>query len=179
MSIGNIIIRKKMLIILYLVYSMVKIMELLTKVIEQIEKDNPYKLVFKGGTALSILHLNHHRESEDLDFDADIIYLDDYIGIRDYFVGIFENLKKDKIIVVDFILLIVLILNMSLIIGSNNKSDICIEMNDNSNFDIKDLYLNHENVYNQSDGRATREISKTNFIEHPPIFIDDNSDFIT
>jgi predicted nucleotidyltransferase component of viral defense system len=73
-------------------------MELLTKVIEQIEKDNPYKLVFKGGTALAILHLNRHRESEDLDFDADIRYLDDYTGIRDYFIGIFENLKKDKII---------------------------------------------------------------------------------
>ncbi len=86
------------MITLYLVYNMVKIMELLTKVIEQIEKDNPYKLVFKGGTALSILHLNHHRESEDLDFDADIKYLDDYIGIRDYFIGIFEGLKKDKII---------------------------------------------------------------------------------
>jgi predicted nucleotidyltransferase component of viral defense system len=77
---------------------MVKIMELLTKVIEQIEKDNPYKLVFKGGTALSILHLNHHRESEDLDFDVDIKYLDDYKGIRDYFIGIFENLKKNEII---------------------------------------------------------------------------------
>lgn len=73
-------------------------MELLTKIIEQIEVDNPYKLVFKGGTALSILHLNHHRESEDLDFDADIKYLDDYKGIRDYFIGIFEGLKKNNII---------------------------------------------------------------------------------
>ena len=26
----------------------------------------------KEGTALSLLYLNHHRESEDLDFDADI-----------------------------------------------------------------------------------------------------------
>jgi predicted nucleotidyltransferase component of viral defense system len=77
---------------------MVKIMELLAKVIEQIEINNPYKLVFKGGTALSILHLNHHRESEDLDFDVDIKYLDDYTCIQDYFIGIFENLKKDKII---------------------------------------------------------------------------------
>ncbi len=77
---------------------MVKIMELLTKVIEEIEKDNPYKLVFKGGTALALLHLNHHRESEDLDFDADIKYLDDYKGISEYFIGIFEGLKKDNII---------------------------------------------------------------------------------
>ncbi len=73
-------------------------MELLTKIIEHIEKDNPYKLVFKGGTALSILHLNHHRESEDLDFDADIKYLEDHKGISDYFIGIFESLKKDNII---------------------------------------------------------------------------------
>jgi predicted nucleotidyltransferase component of viral defense system len=77
---------------------MAKIMGLLEKVIEKIEKDNPYELVFKGGTALSILHLNHHRESEDLDFDADIKYLDDYKGIRDYFIGIFEGLKKNNII---------------------------------------------------------------------------------
>jgi predicted nucleotidyltransferase component of viral defense system len=77
---------------------MVKIMELLSKVIEEIEKDNPYKLVFKGGTALSILHLNHHRESEDLDFDADIKYLEDYKAISDYFIGIFEDLKKESII---------------------------------------------------------------------------------
>ncbi len=86
------------MIIRYLVYNMVRIMELLAKVIEQIEKDNPYKLVFKGGTALSILYLNRHRESEDLDFDADIKYLDNYTGIRDYFIDIFEDLKKDNII---------------------------------------------------------------------------------
>jgi predicted nucleotidyltransferase component of viral defense system len=77
---------------------MVKIMELLTKVIGRIEKDNPYELVFKGGTALSLLHLDHHRESEDLDFDADIKYLDDHKGISEYFIGIFEGLKKDNII---------------------------------------------------------------------------------
>jgi predicted nucleotidyltransferase component of viral defense system len=77
---------------------MVKIMELLAKVIEEIENDNPYKLVFKGGTALALLHLNHHRESEDLDFDADIKYRDDYKNISKYFIGIFENLKKKNII---------------------------------------------------------------------------------
>lgn len=73
-------------------------MELLSKVIEQMEKGNPYKLVFKGGTALSILYLDHHRESEDLDFDVDIRYLDDYTGIQDYFIGIFEGLKKQNVI---------------------------------------------------------------------------------
>jgi predicted nucleotidyltransferase component of viral defense system len=54
--------------------------------------------VFKGGTALSLLHLSHHRESEDLDFDADIKYLNDIEGIQDYFVDIFERLKKKEII---------------------------------------------------------------------------------
>jgi predicted nucleotidyltransferase component of viral defense system len=77
---------------------MVKIMELLTKVIEKIEKDNPYNFVFKGGTALALIYLNHHRESEGLDFDADIKYLDDYKEISEYFIGIFENLKKENTI---------------------------------------------------------------------------------
>ncbi len=81
-----------------MVCDMVKIMELLNKIIEKMENNNPYELVLKGGTALAILYLNHHRESEDLDFDADVKYLDDHMGIRDYFIGIFEDLKEDGII---------------------------------------------------------------------------------
>jgi predicted nucleotidyltransferase component of viral defense system len=73
-------------------------MEILMKIIEQIEKKNPYKLIFKGGTALSILHLKHHRESEDLDFDADIKYLDEYNAIKGYFINIFNYLKEQKVI---------------------------------------------------------------------------------
>jgi predicted nucleotidyltransferase component of viral defense system len=77
---------------------MVKLMEILIKIIEQIENNNPYGLIFKGGTALSLLHLNHHRESEDLDFDVDIKYLENYTEIQDYFIRIFEDIKNQKII---------------------------------------------------------------------------------
>ena len=62
------------------------------------EKNNPYKLVIKGGTALSLLYLNHHRESEDLDFDADIVHLKDYKKIEVYFINILEKLKQKKIL---------------------------------------------------------------------------------
>jgi len=74
------------------------LMEILEKVIEQIKKNNPYGLIFKGGTALSIFHLNHHRESEDLDFDVNIKYLKEYIRIQDYLIDIFEILKEKGII---------------------------------------------------------------------------------
>ena len=54
------------------------ILTILEEFVKEIEKDNPYKLVIKGGTALSLFYLNHHRESEDLDFDADMSYLKEY-----------------------------------------------------------------------------------------------------
>jgi predicted nucleotidyltransferase component of viral defense system len=73
-------------------------MEILTKIVEHIENDNPYGLIFKGGTALSLLHLDHHRESEDLDFDMDEKYLENYKDIQKYFQKIFEDLKKQNII---------------------------------------------------------------------------------
>jgi len=82
----------------YLVYKMTRIMEILVKIIEQIEKNNPYGLIFKGGTALSIIYLNHHRESEDLDFDADIKYLKDYKIIQKYIITLLENLKNQNIV---------------------------------------------------------------------------------
>lgn len=69
-------------------------MDILGKIVEHIEKDNPYGLIFKGGTALSMIYLNHHRESEDLDFDVDIKYLHDFKGIQQYFICIFNKLKK-------------------------------------------------------------------------------------
>ena len=59
-----------------LVSKMVRIMEILEKIIDQITKENPYGLIFKGGTALSLIHLDHHRESEDLDFDVVIKLID-------------------------------------------------------------------------------------------------------
>lgn len=69
-------------------------MDILEKIVDYIEKDNPYGLIFKGGTALSIIYLNHHRESEDLDFDVDIKYLQDFKGIQHYFTSIFNKLKN-------------------------------------------------------------------------------------
>jgi hypothetical protein len=77
---------------------MVRLMEILERIIEHIETKNPFGLIFKGGTALALLHLDHHRESEDLDFDVDIKYLDDWKSIQEYFFGIFEDLKEQKVI---------------------------------------------------------------------------------
>jgi len=41
-----------------------------------------------------LFYLNHHRESEDLDFDADISYLKEYKKIEAYFINILEKLKQ-------------------------------------------------------------------------------------
>ncbi len=77
---------------------MPRILTILEKFLNEIERNNPYKLVIKGGTALSLLYLNHHRESEDLDFDVDISYLKDYKEIDAYFINILEKLKQKKIL---------------------------------------------------------------------------------
>jgi predicted nucleotidyltransferase component of viral defense system len=45
-----------------------------------------------------LYYLNHHRESEDLDFDADIKYLKEHAKIESYFIDIFEKLKQKGII---------------------------------------------------------------------------------
>ena len=50
---------------------MVRILEILDKMLDKIRADNPYGLVLKGGTSLALHHLKGHRESEDLDFDVD------------------------------------------------------------------------------------------------------------
>jgi len=73
---------------------MPRILTILEEFINEIEKDNPYKLIIKGGTALSLFYLNHHRESEDLDFDVDISYLKEYKKIEAYFINILEKLKQ-------------------------------------------------------------------------------------
>ncbi|MCK5774005.1 MAG: nucleotidyl transferase AbiEii/AbiGii toxin family protein [Thermoplasmata archaeon] len=49
---------------------MSRLMNILKLIIKEIEKGNPHSLILKGGTALSYYHLNGHRDSEDLDFDA-------------------------------------------------------------------------------------------------------------
>ncbi len=45
------------------------IISLLRELLKEIEKDNPFGLIGKGGTILAIYHLNH-RNSQDLDFDC-------------------------------------------------------------------------------------------------------------
>jgi len=77
---------------------MPRVLAILEKFLNELERNNPYKLVIKGGTALSLFYLNHHRESEDLDFDADISYLKDYKQIEAYFICILEKLKQKKIL---------------------------------------------------------------------------------
>ncbi|MBI2671471.1 nucleotidyl transferase AbiEii/AbiGii toxin family protein [Candidatus Woesearchaeota archaeon] len=74
------------------------ILSILEEFLKEIEKHNPYKLIIKGGTALSLFYFNHHRESEDLDFDADIKYLKEHAKIESYFIDILEKLKEKGII---------------------------------------------------------------------------------
>lgn len=72
---------------------MTKILDILKEFLKEMEKSNPYNLIAKGGTALSVYYLDHHRESEDLDFDTN---LDKkyYKEIENYFLEILENLKE-------------------------------------------------------------------------------------
>lgn len=73
---------------------MVKITNILEKFLQEIEKNNPYKLIAKGGTTLSLFYLNHHRESEDLDFDT-ILDKSKHKNIESYFLSILEHIKKE------------------------------------------------------------------------------------
>ncbi|MBI5065631.1 nucleotidyl transferase AbiEii/AbiGii toxin family protein [Candidatus Woesearchaeota archaeon] len=75
-----------------------RILEILAEFLKEVEKDNPFNLVLKGGTALSLYHLDHHRESEDLDFDAEKHFLKDYQKIETYLTNVLEKLKQREII---------------------------------------------------------------------------------
>lgn len=77
---------------------MAKLLSILQKFLKEVESENPYDLVLKGGTALSLYYFNHHRESEDLDFDADLSQKPNYKEIQQYFIRILHKLKNDKII---------------------------------------------------------------------------------
>jgi len=77
---------------------MANILDILIEFLKEVEKNNPYKLVLKGGTALSIYYLNRHRESEDLDFDADIHLINSYKEIEKYFIEILNSLKSKNIL---------------------------------------------------------------------------------
>ena len=73
------------------------ILKILEEFLKEIEEHNPYKLIAKGGTALSVFYLNHHRESEDLDFDT-TIKKEDYKKIESYLLGILSKLKEKGLI---------------------------------------------------------------------------------
>ncbi|MBI4918443.1 nucleotidyl transferase AbiEii/AbiGii toxin family protein [archaeon] len=75
---------------------MARILEILEEFLKEVEKDNPFNLVLKGGTALSLYHLNHHRESEDLDFDAEKHFIKDCKKIENYLASILEKLKNTQ-----------------------------------------------------------------------------------
>lgn len=75
------------------------LLHILEQILKEIEKNNPFKLVVKGGTALSVYYCNHHRESEDLDFDADTEFFQRYKEIEKFLVHILATLKQDKVII--------------------------------------------------------------------------------
>ena len=77
---------------------MVRILEILDTILDEIRKDNPYGLVLKGGTALAFHHLEKHRESEDLDFDVDEKYSNQAEDIAKYITEILEKLVNEGII---------------------------------------------------------------------------------
>ncbi|MDD5191686.1 MAG: nucleotidyl transferase AbiEii/AbiGii toxin family protein [Candidatus Nanoarchaeia archaeon] len=67
------------------------IISLLREILKEIEKNNPYELIGKGGTILSVYYLNH-RDSQDLDFDCSKENKNkDFEG---YFKSIFEIVTK-------------------------------------------------------------------------------------
>lgn len=72
---------------------MAKILDILEEFLQEMEKNNPYKLIAKGGTTLSLFYLNHHRESEDLDFDT-TLDKNQHKNIESYFFTILDQLKK-------------------------------------------------------------------------------------
>src|SRR3989344_2491391 len=76
---------------------MAKILDILNEFLHEIEKDNPYKLIGKGGTILSLFYLNRHRESEDLDFDT-TLERNQSKNIEAYFISILEQLKAKGLI---------------------------------------------------------------------------------
>ena len=73
------------------------ILKILEEFLKEIEGHNPYKLIAKGGTTLSIFYLNHHRESEDLDFDT-TTNKEDYKKIESYLLSILGKLKEKGLI---------------------------------------------------------------------------------
>ncbi len=73
-------------------------MEVLKAFCKEVEKENPFGLVLKGGTALALYHFNH-RESEDLDFDADVGLRKKYQQLAAYFTSILDQLQQQGLLV--------------------------------------------------------------------------------
>lgn len=68
------------------------IISLLRELLKEIERDNPFGLIGKGGTVLAIYHLNH-RDSQDLDFDCLTENKDK--DFEAYFKSIFDRVIKN------------------------------------------------------------------------------------
>jgi predicted nucleotidyltransferase component of viral defense system len=77
---------------------MTRILEILDRFLDGVRENNPFRLVLKGGTALSIHHLLGHRESEDLDFDAPAELRPRNSEIVLYIRDLLEKLKADGVI---------------------------------------------------------------------------------
>ena len=67
-------------------------MDILELVLAEIKRDNPFAFILKGGTALSVHHLERHRESEDLDFDIPLEFKAQSNKIVDYLKAILGGL---------------------------------------------------------------------------------------
>src|SRR3989338_1170249 len=77
---------------------MTRIIGVLGEFLKEMQNSNPYGLVLKGGTALSLFHLNTHRESEDLDFDSDLANRESWKEIEKYFIGVLKRLKEKGVL---------------------------------------------------------------------------------
>lgn len=75
-----------------------RIIEILREFAREVEISNPHNLVLKGGTALSLYYLDHHRESEDLDFDVELNLKEKIREIEDYIVRILKKIKEKGVI---------------------------------------------------------------------------------
>ena len=71
---------------------MARILDVLEEFLHEMEKNNPHRLIGKGGTILSLFYLDRHRESEDLDFDT-TQEKSQYRNIEAYLISILEQLK--------------------------------------------------------------------------------------
>ncbi|MEA3558605.1 MAG: nucleotidyl transferase AbiEii/AbiGii toxin family protein [Candidatus Thermoplasmatota archaeon] len=65
------------------------------EMILRITRSNPFNMVLKGGTALAYHHLDWHRTSEDLDFDAPLEIKDKIEEIEKWFIELLDEMVKE------------------------------------------------------------------------------------